>query len=144
MKLPQIHLSSSPADTFAFGQRLAASLRGGDVIALFGDLGAGKTALVQGIAAGLGIKTKVNSPTFTIMKLYTLRRDKVKQFCHIDAYRLRDARDLVAIGAGDYLGTTDTISAVEWAEKTADLLPPDCWRITLKLIGPEEREIVVA
>ncbi len=144
MKLPQTHFSSSPADTFAFGQRLAASLRGGDVIALFGDLGAGKTALVQGIAAGLGVKTKVNSPTFTIMKLYALRRDMVKQFCHIDAYRLHDARDLVAIGAGDYLGAADTISAVEWAEKTADLLPPDCWRITLKLIGPEEREIVVA
>jgi len=118
-------------------------LRGGEILALYGDLGAGKTALVQGIAAGLGIKATVNSPTFTIMKLYPAKKGQIKRLCHIDAYRLSQGKELLEIGAGDYLGAADTVSTVEWAEKIETLAESECVRIYLKALSANEREITI-
>ena len=139
----QTYISHSPDETFAFGKKLGASLGGGEVLALSGGLGAGKTALVQGVAAGLGLKDKVNSPTFTIMKLYSVKREKIKQLCHIDAYRLNKAQELLDIGAGDYLGRSDTVSAVEWSEKMETILPANFTRISLRAKSENIREIII-
>jgi len=137
------YLSNSQADTYALGQTLGASFNGGEVIALYGDLGAGKTALSQGLAAGLGIKATVNSPTFTIMKLYSLKRPGITQFCHVDAYRLNSAQELADIGITDYLGARDTVCAVEWAEKVEGILPKKRVNIYLKALSENERQIII-
>jgi tRNA threonylcarbamoyladenosine biosynthesis protein TsaE len=143
MSAKKTYISHSPEETFSLGQELGQSLRGGEILALYGDLGAGKTALVQGIAAGLGIKATVNSPTFTIMKLYPVKKGQIKRLCHIDAYRLSQGKELLEIGAGDYLGAVDTVSAVEWAEKVETLAESECMHIYLKALSATDREIII-
>ena len=101
MNKRQEYNSRSPEESFSLGQKLAATLKGGEILAFFGDLGAGKTAFVQGLAVGLGVKKIVNSPTFTILKVYPVKKGKIKQLCHIDAYRLSQGKELLDIGAGE-------------------------------------------
>ncbi len=115
---------NSPQETFAYGKKLAAKLNGGDILLLSGDLGAGKTSLVKGIAAGLGITKELTSPTFTLMNVYEVQsqKSKVKSLVHIDTYRLKDEKELLEIGVEDYLGQSNTICAIEWPEKIAGLL----------------------
>lgn len=113
--------SNSANDTHKLGLELAQSFSGGEVVALYGELGSGKTALTQGIAAGLGVKEKVNSPTFNIMKLYQAKGSRVKQLVHIDAYRLEDTKDLVNIGVYDLIRKADILTIIEWAERVEDL-----------------------
>ncbi len=143
MSAKKTYISHSPEETFSLGQELGQSLRGGEILALYGDLGAGKTALVQGIAAGLDIKAMVNSPTFTIMKLYPVKKGQIKRLCHIDAYRLSQGKELLDIGAGDYLGAADTVTALEWAEKIETLAESECVRIYLKALSATDREIII-
>lgn len=117
-------ITKSQPETKLIGKKLAAKLKGGDILLLSGDLGAGKTSLVKGIAKGLGIKKELTSPTFTLMNLYEVQSQKsrVKSLVHIDTYRLKDEKELIEIGAEDYLGKPDTICAIEWPEKIANLL----------------------
>lgn len=117
-------ISNNVEQTLHFGQRLAQKFHGGEVIALVGDLGAGKTVLVRGIAQGLGIKHRIVSPTFVLMRVYPVRgHKKIRQLVHVDAYRIKHARDLLAIGLGDYLGRPDTITIIEWADRVKKILP---------------------
>ena len=111
--------SHSPAETFAFGQSIAAALRAGDVLALCGDLGAGKTHFVKGLAAGLGVAAEVTSPTFTLIHEYPGGR---LPLFHFDFYRLESEDDLLRIGFDDYLDAGGVL-AIEWAEKFSALLP---------------------
>lgn len=117
-----ILFSESAEETFHVGESLAAACEGGEIFLLSGDLGAGKTCLLQGLAKGLGVKGKVNSPTFNIMKVYKIKKEGIKIFCHIDAYRLKTGADLENIGFDDYLNK-DTIVAIEWAEIVKDIWP---------------------
>ncbi len=128
----------SPDDTFAWGQKFAARLRAGDVVALTGDLGAGKTCLVKGIAAGLGVATPVTSPTFTLVHEY--HGDLPVH--HVDLYRLESARDALAIGILDDFGGNG-VCLVEWAEKIADLLPSDAWRLAIEVVDEQTRRITI-
>jgi tRNA threonylcarbamoyladenosine biosynthesis protein TsaE len=118
-------ITNSAKETFDFAKNFAKKLKGGEVIGLVGNLGAGKTVFVQGLANGLGVKQKVNSPTFVIMKIYEVKgqRSKVKKLVHIDAYRLKTEHDLEAIGALDYFGRPDTIVVIEWADRVKKLIP---------------------
>ena len=111
--------SHSPAETFAFGERIAATLRAGDVLALCGDLGAGKTHFVKGLAAGLGIATSVTSPTFTLIHEYPAGR---LPLYHLDFYRLENEDDVLRIGFEEYLDAASVL-AIEWADKFPALLP---------------------
>lgn len=117
-------ISKSEIETYKFAKKLAKKLKGGEIIGLVGDLGAGKTVFVRGLAAGLEIKQKITSPTFVLMKIYKAGGKKIKQLCHIDAYRLKSARDILAIGADEYFSQPDTVTAIEWAEKIKKNLPP--------------------
>jgi tRNA threonylcarbamoyladenosine biosynthesis protein TsaE len=135
-------ISKSSQATTKFGQSLAQKFVGGEVLALVGDLGAGKTCFSQGVAQGLGIKRKVNSPTFVVMKVYDLKNQKgIKKFCHIDAYRLTSSADLIAIGALDYLNRTDTVTVIEWAERVKDLWPKNTCLINIKHQTEQTRKI---
>ena len=91
---------------------------------LSGELGAGKTSLVKGIAKGLGIKHEITSPTFTLMNVYKLRTEnsELRTLIHIDTYRLKDEKELLEIGVEDYLGKPNTICVIEWPEKISNLL----------------------
>mgnify|MGYP001615812704 CR=1 FL=1 len=130
-------ITKSPSETELIGKKLANKLNSGDILLLSGDLGAGKTSLVKGIARGLGIENEITSPTFTLMNIYkinnsaafqrTLRgvispNQKIKNFVHIDTYRLKNEKELMEIGVADYLGQPNTICAIEWPEKITSLL----------------------
>lgn len=123
--------SNSESETFEFAKQYATTLAGGEVIALKGDLGAGKTIFSKGLAAGLGLKRNVNSPTFVIMKVYSdfkpqcPLQSKLKHFVHIDAYRLDSSLDLSAIGADEYFGREDAVVVIEWPERIKKILPEE-------------------
>jgi tRNA threonylcarbamoyladenosine biosynthesis protein TsaE len=111
------YVSGSEKDTFNFAKKFAKTLHGGEVIGLIGDLGAGKTVFAKGLAAGLGVKQKINSPTFVLMRVYPVKKVKIKNFIHIDAYRLKSAADLAAIGAKEYFSDPSSIVLIEWADR---------------------------
>ena len=111
--------SYSPKDTFEFARDYAAQLQAGDVVALAGDLGAGKTHFVKGLAAGLGHAGDVTSPTFTLIHEYTGGR---LPLFHFDFYRLESAEEVQQIGFDDYLASGGVL-VIEWADKYPDLLP---------------------
>ena len=117
--------TNSEKETIEYGKKLASELKGGEVIGLVGNLGAGKTILTKGVAQGLGIKQIVNSPTFVVMKVYEVKSQKsiINCLVHIDAYRLKSADDLIAIGAEEYFNRDDTVVIIEWADKIKKILP---------------------
>jgi tRNA threonylcarbamoyladenosine biosynthesis protein TsaE len=131
--------SQSVAETLALGRRLGRAARAGDVVALLGDLGAGKTHLAKGIAEGLGAAAahEVASPTFVLCREYL---DGRIPFYHFDAYRLRSAADLEAIGSADIF-TGDGLSAVEWADRTPGALPADHLEVRLTVTSEHARRM---
>ena len=125
--------------TEALGAALAEQLAPGDVVAFFGDLGAGKTAFVRGMARGLGILESVTSPTYTVVNEYLSGR---MPLFHFDLYRLSGPDDLFDIGWEDYLDRGG-VCAVEWSERAEELLE-DAVRVTIRMAdGPDSREITI-
>jgi tRNA threonylcarbamoyladenosine biosynthesis protein TsaE len=123
-------LSTSEKQTFSLAKKFAKSLIGGECLGLIGNLGAGKTIFTKGLAAGLGVKKTITSPTFVLMKIYPIKHDKIKFLVHIDAYRVKSTEDLTAIGADEYFGLPagrpgrpDTVTVIEWADKIKKILP---------------------
>lgn len=127
-------------ETLQFGERLGRTLQRGDVVALSGELGAGKTALIKGLARGLGITDEVTSPTFTLIHEYGGGR--VPLF-HIDLYRLDSLEQALAIGIEEYLDTPG-VTAIEWSEKIDKLLPATATRIRITALDDNRRHIEVA
>jgi tRNA threonylcarbamoyladenosine biosynthesis protein TsaE len=130
-------ISHSAAETMGFGRQLASELRDGDVIALTGDLGAGKTCLVKGIAAGLGVTQEVTSPTFTLIHEY---RGGRLPLVHVDLYRLDKVAEAVNIGIEDYLAGPG-VTVIEWAERAEPLLPANTQRIRMSIVDENTRNI---
>ncbi len=130
-------VTQSAKETRALGERLAGSLKAGDVVLLEGDLGAGKSELARGVAAGLGVTETVTSPSFTILNVY--ESGKVPLY-HFDWYRLEDAGELYELGMDEYLGG-DGIALVEWPDRCPDAVPEDCLRIRITAEGEHTRRI---
>lgn len=109
-------ITNSDKETIKLGKDFSKKLKGGEVVLLIGDLGAGKTTFVKGVAQGLGIKKHITSPTFVLMKVYKVESSKlkVKELIHIDTYRGLSLPDLENIGALEYFGRKDTVCFVEW------------------------------
>ena len=128
--------TKSEKETLAAGAQFAKTLRAGDVVSLFGDLGAGKTAFIRGMAQGLGLDARVSSPTFTIVNEYL---GKVPLF-HFDMYRLHDADELFEIGWEDYL-VRGGICAVEWSENVEDAFYSDTIRVRIDKLDGTRRTI---
>ena len=131
--------TQSAAETEAMGEKLARRLRGGEVIAFTGDLGAGKTAFTRGLARGLGITDRVTSPTFTIVNEYEGGR---LPLFHFDMYRLSCSDELYDIGWEDYLARGG-VCAVEWSEIVEDALESDAIRVDIKNEGGDSRSITI-
>lgn len=117
------YISKSEKETSAIAQKFARTLKGGEVIGLIGELGAGKTTFTKAIAKTLGVSKRLTSPTFVLMKIYEAKNDSIKNLVHIDAYRLKTTGDLLAIGAEEYLERPDTITIIEWADRIKNILP---------------------
>ena len=128
-----IEIETQTADeTREVGEALASMLQPRDTVVLTGDLGAGKTTLVQGIGRGLGVEDHVASPTFTLVREYTGRLD----VAHVDVYRLERVQDVVDL-ALDELGGPDRVLLVEWGDAVSDLLPEDRLRVELTTEGAD-------
>ncbi|MEZ4736944.1 MAG: tRNA (adenosine(37)-N6)-threonylcarbamoyltransferase complex ATPase subunit type 1 TsaE [Caldilineaceae bacterium] len=140
--------TASATETFALGQHLGKRLQAGQIVALHGELGAGKTVFTQGIASGLGITARVTSPTFTLVSEYSLRDGEV--LVHIDCYRLGSPTEqdgsveATFLGLEEILDQPDAIVMIEWAERVASLLPDDYLQINLNYgaDAPEQRHLV--
>ncbi len=135
-----IKISKSVSQTEKIGEALGKSLKAGDIVALYGDLGAGKTVFVKGIARGLGIKKRILSPTFIFMRSYPLEGGK--QFYHIDLYRGQSLEDFEALGLEE-LFSKNNIVVLEWAEKIAKMLPQKRIDINIKKENEKARRIEI-
>ncbi len=132
-----MHLSSSPQETHQFGIEIGESRKSGAVLALVGELGAGKTEFVKGVVEGAGCKLDVTSPTFTLLHEYTGGKPPVY---HFDFYRLERAEEVLEAGWDDYL-KGGGIVVVEWADKFPELLPDRAVWFYFRITGEESREI---
>jgi tRNA threonylcarbamoyladenosine biosynthesis protein TsaE len=127
----------SAAETEALGEKLAAHLHGGDVVAYRGGLGMGKTAFTRGLARGLGYEGRVTSPTFTIVNEYMGRLP----LFHFDMYRLGDSEELFDIGWEDYLDRGG-VCAVEWSENVSDALPMDTVYVEIRREAEQDSRVI--
>jgi len=120
--LPNINTTKTLA-----GQ-MAKKLKGGEVLALSGPLGSGKTTFVQFLAKALGVKQAVRSPSFIVLQVFKINSKRIthnaKLLCHVDCYRLKDTKELNTLGLHDYLGKPNVITVIEWAEKIKKIFPP--------------------
>ena len=131
-------ITHNETETEELGARLAEKLPGGSVVAMYGDLGAGKTALVRGMARGMGLDCRVSSPTFTIVNEYLGARELI----HFDMYRIGSADELFDIGWEDYLAR-GAVCAVEWSENVEDAFYGDEIVVRIEKLGGTERKITI-
>ncbi len=120
--------SYSAEDTFAIGKAIGEAAEPGEVYALDGDLGVGKTVFTKGVAAGLGIQGPVNSPTFTIVQIY---EDGRIPLYHFDVYRIEEPEEMEEVGFDDYI-YGQGICLIEWADQIRDILPDHLQTVTIK------------
>ena len=132
------YVTHEPEETEALGEKLAQHLRPGDVIAFYGDLGAGKTAFTRGLARGLGVTEPVTSPTYTIVNEYLSGR---LPLFHFDMYRLGSAEELFDVGWEDYL-ERGGVCAVEWSENVEEALA-GAITVTIRRLDDSQREIIL-
>jgi len=133
------YISRGPHETIDIGFRLGKRLKSGDVVGLYGELGAGKTTMVKGIAGAFGIdEREIVSASFTIIAEYNTN----PPFSHIDLYRIEKDNELAELGLWDHIGE-DSISVIEWAEKAEKGLPEDIIKVRLKSIDEHMREITI-
>lgn len=134
-------VTNSAEETAEVGERLAVNIKGGKIIALTGELGAGKTTFVQGFARGLGVPERIVSPTFIIMRSYPTATHQ--RFYHVDLYRLEEniEKEVENIGLVDLLNNAESVIIIEWAERVMKLLPKDTMHITIESLGDTQRKI---
>lgn len=132
------YITENEQETELLGERFAAELPGGTVIAMYGDLGAGKTAFVRGMARGMGLTCRVSSPTFTIVNEYLGDRELI----HFDMYRLGSADELFDIGWEDYI-SRGAVCAVEWSENVQDAFFGDEISVRIDKLGDSRRKITI-
>lgn len=137
-------ITNNLEETQKLGEHLARNLSS-NVIALYGDLGTGKTTFVQGVAKGLGIKNKIISPTFIIMRAYEIKSNnqKIKCFYHLDLYRIENKKDLEELGIEEIMNDPQNVVVVEWAEKIKETLPKERIDIYFEYIDEKKRKITL-
>lgn len=121
--------SQNEVTTKALGKKFAGELTSGGTILLYGDLGAGKTTFVQGLAEGLGITQRVTSPTFTLLSVYDTIHPIIQHLVHIDLYRITTAADIISLDVESWQNDPNTLLVVEWPERT-----PELWHEVLRSI----------
>ena len=132
-------ISHNVNETESFAEQLAATFVGGETLLLRGDLGAGKTHFVKGLAKGLGVDDVVTSPTFALHNSYEGRLT----LNHFDFYRIEDSEEVAMLGLDEYFYDKGAVAAIEWSENVANLLPKRCITVTIEKIDDETRKISV-
>jgi tRNA threonylcarbamoyladenosine biosynthesis protein TsaE len=132
-------ISRSPEQTRRAGMRLGALLQPGDLVCLIGDLGSGKTTLVQGLSAGWGSLDPVSSPSFVLVNVY--RRPDGTRLYHLDAYRLSGSAEAEDLDIDVYIESGPLV--IEWADRIQAALPGECLRLTMRWIDDEQRDIMI-
>lgn len=139
MNILKTEITNSESETEELAARLAKKLSMGTVVALYGNLGAGKTVFSRGIARGLGVSEPVASPTFTIVQEYPLSSNQ--WLFHLDLYRINDAEAALVFGIDEYLDNPSAILVIEWPERIEELLPKNTLKISIERDGEEVRKI---
>jgi len=136
-------ISKSPEETKKIAGEIASSLQPGDVIALFGELGSGKTTFVQGMTKELGIKDRIISPTFLIIREHKLKttNPKLKTLFHVDLYRID--KDFMNLGLQEIFSDREAVMVIEWAEKAEKYLPKNTKWVKFENLTENSRKIVV-
>ena len=132
-------ISQSVEETQAFAESLANDFKGGEVLLLMGEMGAGKTHFVKGLAKGLGIDDVITSPTFALHNVYTGRL----MLNHFDFYRIESSEEVAILGLDEYFYDKRGVAAIEWSENIAELLPKHCITVTIDKLDDDTRKITV-
>jgi len=147
MKITKI--TNNSLETILFGEEIAKKVlknrqnKKAQILALCGDLGAGKTTFLRGFAKGLGIKERVLSPTFVIFKKFKIQDSFFNLFYHVDCYRLKDSKDLLGLGFEEFSSNSKNIIAIEWAEIVEDILPENKISIHFEFKDEKRRIITI-
>lgn len=137
-------LSKSTQDTEELARGLAKKLKPGDVLALYGDLGSGKTTFTAFLVEALGIPARVQSPTFVVVRKYEGGKGLIKAVNHIDLYRLTDPREVAEIGISELIAEKDHIAVIEWPELGESYLPDSTIKIYFDYVEENSRKINVS
>lgn len=137
-------LTHSPRETQKLGEKISADLKLGDILALYGELGSGKTTFIQGLARGLGIKKRVISPTFVFIRQYPVagHRSPVT-FYHVDLYRINEVTEAKGLGLEEMFADKTAIVVIEWADRIKEILPKRRIDIYFEYVGEKERKIKI-
>ena len=141
-------VTTSFEETQQLGFDFAKSLRGGEVICLYGELGSGKTTFMQGLAKGLGITRNIISPTFIIMRTYSIKEEgkrvkgeELKRLYHLDLYRIGTEEEAIDLGVLDIMSDPETIVAIEWPDKIENILPEKRINVYFEYLADDKRQI---
>jgi len=143
-------IAKNPQETIELAGKFALGLKGGEILALSGELGSGKTTFIKGLAEGLKVAEVITSPTFVMLKSYPGKigdpssssgRVKSIEFVHIDAYRAETIEDIKSVGIEDYFERKDIVMAIEWAEKIKEILPKNTINLEFQIIDKNSRRI---
>ena len=146
-KAQKKYLTGNPHQTKKLGRNLAEQFlrtkqdKKAVIIGLEGDLGSGKTTFLQGFAAGLGIKEKILSPTFVILKKFKTAKAKGRWFYHVDCYRIKKAEEILELGFKEIISDSRNIIAIEWFGRIKKILPADCPILKFQIINKNSRKI---
>lgn len=140
----QEFISHNLADTEKIAQNLLSNLGDKSILALSGSLGAGKTTFVKFLAAVLGVKENITSPTFVLLKVYELEKQFYKKFVHVDCYRLDGNEDLADIGLQDYVSDSSNLVLIEWADKISNLPLDKVLQIKIEILRETSRKFIIS
>ena len=135
------YVSHSETDTRGLAHDFSKRVVGGEVVALYGGLGSGKTNFVKGFCRNFNVDDQVSSPTFVLMNIY--QRDSINLIHHFDFYRITSRAELNELGLNEYLSDNNCISLIEWPERVIEWIPLPFWEVHLKLLDEFSREISV-
>lgn len=136
-------LTNNNLETQKLGEDFAKSITRGDVVLLIGELGAGKTTFVQGIAKGLKIKDRILSPTFVLVRNHVVNFNNIKNLNHIDLYRIEKPQDLDSLGIEEFASGEDCVTIIEWADRLLGFRPEKGYKVNFNYLGNDQREILI-
>lgn len=136
-------ITKNAEHTKKIGREFAEKAKGGDLLLLYGDLGAGKTTFVQGFAQGLGITERILSPTFVLQRTHEAKSYDIKSLNHIDLYRLENPTEIENLGLGEITDDVNSITVIEWADRLKNFAPKKGYKLYFKYLGDDKREIKI-
>jgi tRNA threonylcarbamoyladenosine biosynthesis protein TsaE len=144
--MDEVIFANSAEDTEKVGERFSKKLKKGDVVFLKGQLGSGKTTFTKGLARGLGISTRIISPTFIVVREHHVddnKNSEIKTLYHLDLYRLNDEKDVLTVDLKDYLKDDEAVTVIEWPEVGQNIIEDKHWSIDFDLVG-EGRQLTIS